>query len=377
MRDLPRTHRETAKILALLPGLPVASDWAKATAEAGDVTIVSQHHRLGVEVEGGSVSSPPDLAVGGLQLRPKRVFWRANRRLHTGSLLRLLDRLEARGHGVDLIHSHFSASSLGLPVAAARRQIPYVVSEHSSAFTRFNPEKEVGAVGLKIAKDVYENAAAVLPVSRYLESEILQRGLPGRFIVVPNPVDTALFRPKDLVREARVVTVARIAPVKRLELLIRAISSLARLEPNVTLDVVGAGPGLQALRNLAIALSIGDRVNFHGQIDRTDVAARLAQSSVFVMTSYTENMPVAMLEALACGLPVVAPKSAWFDEITSKAPGQSFHPGSVDGLVHALSSYLCPSTAQRGLARQVAVDYYSVEAVGKKLAGIYREVLSS
>lgn len=365
--------------MLLLPRLPVASDWAKASSVAGNIVTVGMSGSVNGRKEAILPSRQEHMHfdVSPPRLRPSRVFWQVNSTLRGRSLVRLVDQLRARGRPVILAHGHFFSQSDGLPYLAAHRRIPYVVSEHSSALTRFNPEKEIGEPGLKLARLVFERAAAVLPVSRYLEDEIRRRGLPGRFTVVPNPVDTHLFRPSAPPTSSRVITVSRLVKVKRLDLLLRAVAAIAKVDPDIRLAIVGNGPEYQPLRSLAHNLSIADRVVFHGRVDRAEIPHLLSESSVFAMSSHTENLPVAMLEALACGLPVVGPRVGGIPEIITGAPGEIFQPGNVESLATALSRWLHASPSARGAARQVAMSRYSVSAVGAKLADVYRAAVMS
>jgi glycosyltransferase involved in cell wall biosynthesis len=87
-------------------------------------------------------------------------------------------------------------------------------------------------------------------------------------------------------------------------MLIRAFAGLAARWPKLELHIVGDGPERAALETLAKQLGLADMVKFLGF--RSDVDALLAQSHVFVLTSLSEGIPMAILEAMKSGLPVVA-----------------------------------------------------------------------
>jgi glycosyltransferase involved in cell wall biosynthesis len=103
----------------------------------------------------------------------------------------------------------------------------------------------------------------------------------------------------------RLLTVGRIEAGKNVDQVIRALSLVRARRPNATLDVVGDGSCLPALRQLATELDLSDAVTFHGKVDHDAVIDALADAHVFCFPTDSEGFPKAVHEALACGLPVV------------------------------------------------------------------------
>ena len=102
------------------------------------------------------------------------------------------------------------------------------------------------------------------------------------------------------------VLVASLVPVKRHELLLRALASAVSIGADVRLQLVGDGPLRMHLEKLATILGIEGRVDFFGHVaDREILAGVLDAADVFVMTSSTEGMPRSMIEGMARGLPVL------------------------------------------------------------------------
>jgi glycosyltransferase involved in cell wall biosynthesis len=130
-----------------------------------------------------------------------------------------------------------------------------------------------------------------------------------RLIVIENGVDTSSRAPvADALASVRkpghrvVVTVARLDPVKDLGTMIRALATLG--DRKVQLVLVGDGPTREELTALTRDLGLEERVTFLGF--RRDVADILRAADVFALSSISEGMPLAALEAMAAGLPVVA-----------------------------------------------------------------------
>ncbi len=359
------------RVLMVLPRLPVAEDWVAAAARHHDVTAVDRRGRLLPSTFREPAGERSPWPVGVLRVRPARWFWRANASLAGRRLATVVDTLAEAGRPVDVVHGHFFSGSGGLPGLRRLRGIPYVVSEHSSALTLANPEKAISPTGLRLAQRVYRDAAAVLPVSTSLAEAIEERGLPAPARTVPNPVDTDRFRPGPLPDRPRVATVARLVPVKRLDLLLQALAGLRHRGADAELAVVGDGPERGPLLARARDLDIEDAVTFHGALDRDEVAAVLASSTLFALSSHTENLPVAAIEALSAGLPVVAPAVGGLPELLADAPGALVRPGDPMDLGLALERWLDPTPADRELARSLAVSRFSVDAVGELLRDVY------
>ncbi|MCX7681256.1 MAG: glycosyltransferase, partial [Anaerolineae bacterium] len=137
-------------------------------------------------------------------------------------------------------------------------------------------------------------------------------GLPQyKIVVIPNGLDLRAFEGLPARQEARaalglptgrilVGTVARLVPVKRLDVLLQALVSL----PEADALLVGDGPERVWLEALSQELKLAGRVHFAGQQD--DVRPWLAAMDAFVLSSDWEGLPNVVLEAMACGLPVVA-----------------------------------------------------------------------
>jgi glycosyltransferase involved in cell wall biosynthesis len=92
--------------------------------------------------------------------------------------------------------------------------------------------------------------------------------------------------------------------------------------PNASLDVVGDGDSLKDFRDLAQCLGLSDRIVFHGKVDHTTVVELLKQADLFSYpTRASEGFPKVVLEALACGLPVVTTRVSVLPELIGKGGG--------------------------------------------------------
>lgn len=102
------------------------------------------------------------------------------------------------------------------------------------------------------------------------------------------------------------ITVARLTPVKGVDVLLQALAYLQDFYPMAQLLIVGEGPAREALGDLSVRLGLVSSVHFTGALPLEQVASILKSSDIFVLGSRTEGLPHVVLEALAIGLPVVA-----------------------------------------------------------------------
>jgi len=129
--------------------------------------------------------------------------------------------------------------------------------------------------------------------------------------VVPNFVDTEIFRPMPEVNkiDKSVISVGRLVPVKQFDLLIKACANIT----GCTLTIIGEGPERKNLENLARLLKVN--LNLLGNIPNEELPKILNQHQVFAITSKWEGHPKALIEAMACGLPCLAVKSAGIENL--------------------------------------------------------------
>lgn len=137
--------------------------------------------------------------------------------------------------------------------------------------------------------------------SRYFFNKKIQK----KAVVLPNSLNPDFIRPRyEGVREKRIVAVGRMDANKNHEMMIRAFSSLADKYPEYTLTIYGDGELRSYLEELAGQLGVGERVFLPGMVQ--DVAAKIEKASVFLLTSYSEGVSNALIEALATGLGVIS-----------------------------------------------------------------------
>ena len=153
-----------------------------------------------------------------------------------------------------------------------------------------------------------KQATAIVAISKAVHEELLHEGYdPGKIVDLPNgvPVPSSPWNRRPIWREApRAVFVGRLAVEKDLPTLIRAWAIVRRELPSAVLTLVGDGPEREALKALIAELGLIGAVELTGAM--SDPTSSLRDADLFVLPSREEGMSIALLEAMALGLPVVA-----------------------------------------------------------------------
>lgn len=290
-----------------------------------------------------------------------------------GSLM----QLKRLAREADLLHVHFPLP-LGIGVLALRglKHVPVVVTVHGNADIY-----ELPRALMPVTRAVLERADAIVSVSRDLATHLLERLGVGRITVVPNGVDTQLFRP---VRRARsdtvtLLSISRLVPRKNITVLIAAVHALAK-EENLPVRLLVAGTGPEARQIARLAERSAGTVQFLGPVDEQRKRELLAEADAFVQLSVREGLSIATLEALASGLPcVVSDLPGVREPVVSGETGFLVADPENDRevartlrrLIHAREHLEQMGEA----ARRTAEAQYSLTAMAEGYWDVYRAVL--
>ena len=188
--------------------------------------------------------------------------------------------------------------------------------------------------------------------SRYFFNKKIQK----RAVILPNSLNPAFIKPRyEGERDKQIVAVGRMDANKNHEMMIRAFAVLQDKYREYTLIIYGEGELRQFLENLAAELGISERVLLPGVIP--DVAAQIERASLFLLTSYSEGVSNALIEALASGLPVIStdvPSGGTVELITDGENGLIIPTGDQEALVRAMDKILGDSEYADRLGREAA-----------------------
>lgn len=286
-----------------------------------------------------------------------------------------LRAVERGGFPPEVVHSHFLTAAYPAVRWARRRGIPAVVSEHWSVFLPDDP-MTLNPLLLRAARGAFEGAALVLPVSEALERGIAGHGIRARTHVVPNVVDTDLFHPpaaRPPHHPPRLLNVSMFYPAKGVDLLLEAVALLQRDGRRVTLDIVGDGELGDGYRESAARLGIADAATFHGVQPREVIAQLMRDADLYVLPSRYDNNPVALIEALASGLPAVGTRVGGVPELIAHdllaEPDAASIAARIGEALDRLSGF-----DRQAIASAAAVRF-GVGPVGRALADAYADAL--
>jgi glycosyltransferase involved in cell wall biosynthesis len=258
--------------------------------------------------------------------------------------------------------------------------LPYVVCLRGGDVPGFRPydfERYHRRLAL-LLRHVWRRAAAVVANSQGLRDlgKAFEPKVP--IVVIPNGVNLEKFKVAERSwQPPHLLFVGRVVYQKGLDLLLDALGELK--EKGWTLDIVGDGPRKEKLQAQARALGIFDRVNFLGWQNGDGLVRRYAQANLFVYPSRHEGMPNAVLEAMACGLPVLASHIAGNEElVTHKETGLLVPTEDATALCAALSELLPDSEMRErmGAAGRKHVEaQYSWQRVSREYLELMQRVL--
>ncbi|WP_405912920.1 glycosyltransferase [Streptomyces sp. NBC_00963] len=297
-----------------------------------------------------------------------------------------LTRLIRRGR-YDLVHTHLYRACVYGRIAARLAGVRTTIATEHSLGERYIEGRPLTPSTRALYLRTERLGSATVAVSSTVADRLRRWGVPARRIhVVPNGIDGARFRHDRQVRAATralldipagdfvVGGVGRLVPGKRFDLLVRAVAAL----PGVRLVLAGDGPEREPLRVLAGRLGAGDRVHFLGECDALPdgphtgptVPAVLDAVDVFVSASEEESFGLAVVEALAAGLPVLHAACPALDDLPAEpVPGAVRVPGGAGAFEAALRHQL--ELGVRRLEPPAVVGHYDIARSAGSLLGVY------
>jgi glycosyltransferase involved in cell wall biosynthesis len=315
----------------------------------------------------------------------------------TAASIRLVTRLVRARKSFDLIHLHgVSQKNLAVMLAARCLGKPVVLTLHTAGQDEPQAVRARGGAAFR----AFAAADLVVGVSPYMTTRYAEAGLPARrYRMIPNGIDIERFSPADVEQRLAlrrtlgwpespvIVFVGFFSRDKRPDLLFRAWQRLTEAGIRATLVYVGStqsryyevDPSLEpAMRAAAAAMGRADDVRFTGSVD--DVENYLRATDIFALPSVRETQSVALMEAMACGVPAVASRIEGATDafVVDRVNGCLVPVDDEQAFAAALRTLLTDRDEARAIgarARQTIVERYTIEAIAGQWLEVYHDLL--
>lgn len=235
---------------------------------------------------------------------------------------------------IDIAHYHFGVGATAKAIKAKNKYgLNYIVTEHSSWInnnTITNSER-------KRLKELYANSVANIAVSPNFRDK-LQKMYEEKFVYIPNIVDLQAFenvskRPHD---GFTFISVGNLIKSKGMDKLIEGFKIIHEKYSDSKLIIVGDGEEKQNLQSIVAREGLSDSVTFTGRKTREEIAEYMSVSDAFVLMSKSETFGVVYIEAMACGLPVIATKCGGPEGFVDDTNGILVEVDNINQLVNAM-----------------------------------------
>lgn len=258
---------------------------------------------------------------------------------------------------------------------------PYLVTEHWSGFSK-GGGRSLKWYHLWIARLCAKSARFVLPVSNMLARDMRRLNIQGNYQVVPNVVDTEIFRPSNRKEESSCFRFLHISnlldEVKNVSGILDCVSALAKERNDFRFDIIGDGPDRKSLSLRAKEYGLEQIVGFLGEVENEVVSQELQLGNCLIIFSNFETFSCVTLEALCTGIPVIATETMGASDWIKPGKGYLVQPGDKAGLIEAMKKAMDNrEDFDPEFIRSEVAEQCSYGMVGRKIAAFYHEALGT
>jgi glycosyltransferase involved in cell wall biosynthesis len=325
-------------------------------------TIAAHGYEVSVWFLGGEGPMADELRAAGIGVRT--FDWSA-RSDDVAGALRFWRSLQRERFPI--VHLHFGGRAAPCVVRSALRT-KIVLHLHDSGVEAGTP----GPVRIRPWM-----ADRVVALSRSVAVNVI--GMRPRVVYYGIEIPEETRQPRDAYRPTVIGVAGRLVPIKGIVYLIRALAQVRQDLPDICLEIAGAGPDQEALRQETRVLGLCDAVRFVGW--QTDIRPWLARWKIFVQPSLVEGFGMAALEAMAAGLPVVGTSAGGLPElIEDSRTGYVVPPADATALAARLRELLLNADRRNAMGAaglERVREYFSADRMAVEFAGIYGELLGS
>ncbi|MFA7543915.1 MAG: glycosyltransferase [Candidatus Cloacimonadaceae bacterium] len=278
-------------------------------------------------------------------------------------LLWFLHRLKR----IDLLHANFCMpDGVACHLLSRRFNIPYIITEHQGALAEYLENKSLK----KRMLPAYLKAHKVIAVSQRLKGILIGHNIPESQVqVIKNGIDGSLFFPgQHAPTISRFIFIGNLIYNKGVQVLFQALALLG--DKDIKLSIVGDGKYRSKLESLAKDLGISKQISFLGEKTASEVAALLREHDALVHPSFIESFGIAVVEALATGLPVLATINGGSEHILTPECGILVPTQDVKALAAGIKELISRNWDHQFI-RDYAVQNYTIRTTLKETIALY------
>lgn len=288
-------------------------------------------------------------------------------------------------------HGHPYLTSLISGKLAKQYGKPFILTQHNTFIDYNNIFDKVELVNdLAVGKQNLNAADKIIAISQATKNYVLRLGAkPKKVQVIYNGVDLARFRPITGKREeirrrigirqdaVVILTVRRLVYKNGVDTLLDCANTLVKKNPKIVFVVVGKGPDLDSVKSQVEQLGIEGNFKLAGFVSDQDLPSYYNAADLFVLPSKSgEGLPLVALEAMACGLPVIATDVGGIKEILLNEYGKLVPPNRPDLLGEAITEFSgLDFCSRRSELRAKVEERFSWETNVERLIEIYEELI--
>lgn len=282
----------------------------------------------------------------------------------------------------DVIHAHaiFDGGLLAKAISD-KYGIPFVITEHSSAFARDQIDQEQRHIAQQVALSAARRFAVSDAFCNFLRlnlgvTTLTWEEMPN--VVSQRFVDADAPLPHEKDEQFTFLNIAHLTENKAVNNLISAFANGFGHDSNAVLRIGGDGVERPRLEAQAHELGIAERVEFLGALSRQKVLAEMSNANIFVLSSRYETFGVVVIEALALGLPVIATECGGPESIVRKQDGLLVPSEDVPALAEAMKKMHANYDDYDPVEiRSACLERYSENTIARRLSKVYQEVITA